>query len=422
MKPTQAIALACALSGTVSTNARAQFWERMTNPKVTIVVNHPPRVTLKGVTKISVLEFTGVGRCGAEFSERMSDMISRSNKFELIDRSSIDAVLHEQGFQSSGAVSPSAAVKLGALLGPSAAFTGRVSRCAIRVADPQYSDYQDNKGRVTRTWYHRTSAQFTASISLIDLTTGKVLAREMVEASDTIVNTSQEGVPEAPSEDAVLTNTYQKGLSAVHRMIFPWPETISTYVHNDKKCDLLSTAEQIKRANFDVAAAALRTSIAAECGSPGDKDLLSKAYYNLGIALTYSGKPRDGLEALQMSASLRNNGITDESIAAVRQMLAVEAQRSRAEANALELGASSASASLSASNGASSKPQAGLITNKEIIDLVKAKMGDAIIINSLRNSPCKLDVTPTALIRLKQSGASNALILEVTDAAAKRCK
>lgn len=402
------------LGGPRAPAAHAQIWERLTNPKSNIVVTHPPRVTLKGITKISVLELTGSGRCGAEFGERIATLIGQSSRFELIDRSNIEAVLREQGFQSSGAVTPSAAVKLGAMLGPSAAFAGRVLRCNVATSGPLYSDYQDSKGRVTRTYMRRTTAQLSARINLIDLATGKVLAGEMVEASDTLVNSSVQGDPEAPSADAVLTNVYRKAENDVSRILFPWTETISVSVHDDNKCELKASAGEIRNANFEAAAERLRVMIDKECDHPEDKVLRSKAYYNRGIALTYSGKPRDGLESLQRASALRSTGITDEAISAVQQLMALDAQRARANANALDLTAPAATIA--------AQPQAGLLTNREILELVKAKMSDAIVISSLRNAPCKLDVSPSALIAMKQAGASNALLLEMTDAGAKRCK
>ncbi|MGQ0639371.1 MAG: CsgG/HfaB family protein [Gemmatimonadaceae bacterium] len=407
------IMAACAVVAPLSSRAEAQLWERLTNQRSKIVVTHPPQVVLKGVNRVSVLEFTGTGRCGPELTERLSAEIGRSSQFELIDRTSIDAILREQGFQASGSVSPDAAVKIGALVGPAALFTGRVIRCHVEQSGPLYRDTQDSQGRVVRTYLRRTNAQLTARISLIDLTTGKVLAGDLIEKADTLLAGSYQGDPEPPSADAVLTKVYERAVAEVSRMIYPWQETISVVLYDDKKCDLNTSAGRIKSGDFTGAAETLQAAITNSCGNPNDKNLLAKAYYNLGVALTYSGKPHDGLRALQQSGGLRNTGITNEAIAAVQQLISLNARRSQLEANAVEIGA--------ASTATQTKPRAPVLTNKEIVELVKAKLSDPIIINQIKNSPCKFDTSPTALISLKQAGASDALILEMTEAAAKKC-
>ena len=405
----------CAMISASSGSVHAQIWDRLTNPRSDIVVTHPPQVVLRGVTKISVLEFTGTGRCGPELTERVAAELGRSSQFEVIDRSSIDAVLREQGFQASGAVSSDAAVRLGALLGPAAIFTGRVVRCHVEQSGLLYSDRTDRKSGITvRTYIRRTSAQVFVRINLIDLTTGKVIAGPLIERSDTLIHTSQQGAPEAPSPEEVLTRVYQQVVGDVSRMIYPWSETIRVVLYDDNKCDLSTSAAQIKSGDFAGAAELLQASVANECGNPNDKSLLSKAYYNLGIALTYSDRPDEGLRALQQSSGLRRTGVTNEAIAAVQRLISLKALSQQREANAVELGAPSAAPS--------SNSQRALLTNSEVIDLVRAKMSDAVIVNQIRNSPCRFDTSTQSLIALKQAGASDAIILEMTSAAATKCR
>jgi S1-C subfamily serine protease len=56
-----------------------------------------------------------------------------------------------------------------------------------------------------------------------------------------------------------------------------------------------------------------------------------------------------------------------------------------------------------------------VLTNKDILDMVKAKLSDAVIVDEIRKSPCKFSTAPDDLIALKQAGVSDAVIAAMTD-------
>ena len=59
---------------------------------------------------------------------------------------------------------------------------------------------------------------------------------------------------------------------------------------------------------------------------------------------------------------------------------------------------------------------ASLLSNKDVIDMVQARLSDPIIISKVRTTKCKFDTSPSALILLKKSGVSDAVVLELTQA------
>lgn len=60
---------------------------------------------------------------------------------------------------------------------------------------------------------------------------------------------------------------------------------------------------------------------------------------------------------------------------------------------------------------AHNKKQQKALTNDDIIKLVKAELGDQVVINKIKSSPGdKLDTSTDALIRLKKAGVSKAII------------
>jgi hypothetical protein len=60
-------------------------------------------------------------------------------------------------------------------------------------------------------------------------------------------------------------------------------------------------------------------------------------------------------------------------------------------------------------------PAGPMLTNDDIVKLVKAKLPESVIIKKISNSSCAFDTDPDALIKLKQAGVSEAVIDAMVD-------
>lgn len=69
---------------------------------------------------------------------------------------------------------------------------------------------------------------------------------------------------------------------------------------------------------------------------------------------------------------------------------------------------------VSEAKGQTTPPQA--LTNDDVIKMVQAKLGDAVIVAKIKSSPCKFDTSTDALIKLKQAGVSDAVLQAMTEA------
>jgi hypothetical protein len=67
-------------------------------------------------------------------------------------------------------------------------------------------------------------------------------------------------------------------------------------------------------------------------------------------------------------------------------------------------------------DSAAAAPGQGL-TNLDVIKLVQAKLPDSIILSKIKSTPGNFDTSPDALIKLKQAGASEAVLQAMMDAA-----
>ncbi|MEP6778884.1 MAG: CsgG/HfaB family protein [Gemmatimonadaceae bacterium] len=401
------------LSAVNASVARAQIFDRMTNPKIQLVITHPPEVVLKGVSRIAVLEFTGNRVCAPQLTVLLGQVLQNSQKFELIDRTNINAILNEQGFQQSGAVSSQTAARISQIVGPAAFYTGRVVNCSNeRFPTVAGTTTKDNKGNTHTTYSRKLKGHVTASVSIVDLTTSRIQSSQLIDIVDSLVNTKENGEPEAPSMDVLNSRLYGWAVDRMTRLVLPWSETVGVVVYDDRECGLRGIAGMIKKGDLNNAVTDLRTNIANNCNAPADRKLLAKANHNLGIALAYSGHPEDGLAALQVSQSLNKSGITNEAIRDVSEVIHQNQLQRQKDAMAQELGMPAKG----------SAPEVAAMTNKDVIDMVKAKLSDAIILTKIRSAPCKYDSSTAALIALSQAGVSEQVILAVTDAAGTRCR
>jgi hypothetical protein len=400
-----------AILGASSPEAQG-LWDSLTNPHFAVRLTHPPQIALKGVQKVTVRQFTGT--CGDELSERLLQAMATSGKFEIIDRANLDAILSEQGFQATTAVNAESAVKLGQLLGPTAMFTGNVTRCSVLTSEPLRVDgtFRDRNGRPATKYIRKTTGHMTASIRLIDFATGKVHSGRLIEANAERVNEAFNGTPEAPSKDDVETDLYHDAIGQTMRMIYPWTETVQIIVFDDddtKKFVLKPSAEIMKHGNFTEAVQSLRAVIAQGGGPKIDDKARAKAQYDLGIALLYSEQTGEALTTLRGALALDpDNKTIQQGFATANRSAALEAEQQRLEASAVEFGklpGAGAAASGTGPNSTSTAPAAAL-TNADILQLVKDKVPDAVIVLKIKSSPCKFDTSSAGLGALTKGGVS----------------
>jgi len=58
----------------------------------------------------------------------------------------------------------------------------------------------------------------------------------------------------------------------------------------------------------------------------------------------------------------------------------------------------------------------GVLTNNDVIKMVKVKLGDGIIISKIKASPCSFDTSVDTLVKLKEAGVSDPVIQAMHDA------
>jgi hypothetical protein len=93
----------------------------------------------------------------------------------------------------------------------------------------------------------------------------------------------------------------------------------------------------------------------------------------------------------------------------VAQVLAIDESSNQQEQQAQEQGQAEQQGQVGEAPGE-------VITNGDVVKMVKAKLGDSIIISKIKSSACNFDTSVDALVKLKEAGVSDAVIQAMHDA------
>jgi tetratricopeptide (TPR) repeat protein len=307
-------------------SASAQFWDKLTNPKVKVMIRHPPGLGLQ-VNKVAFGAATG--DAAQQFIDQLTEHFVKAN-VEVIERQQLDALLAEHNFSVSGYVDAASAAEMGKILGPSVLIFVNIPRHHAE-QKKLYDKYRDGKGVSHVRYISRTHASARGSVRAVDLATGRVFAAQTLEAALDRENAAvDECCAEFPDESEVLDATMNALVGKAHQLFLPWTEPAELYFFDDKDCGLNVAQQHMKTGNLD---AALQVSLAnvENCKTnPKAKEKQQwHAQYNVGMAYFAVGDFGKALEFLNAAQQTKTSDIATEAIGACMraQSLARDMQR-----------------------------------------------------------------------------------------------
>lgn len=355
--------------------ASAQFWDRMSNPKVQVALRHPPGLGLN-VAKIAF------GPARGDKSDQFVDALVQDfvqEGIEVIDRQHVQELLAEHQLTLSGYVDQKSAAALGKILGPAALIFVNVQRAATEQKQ-LYEDLQDRQGVRHRRYLSRTQAFFKASVQTVDLTTGRIFQAVTLDFSPKEENASIDRCcAEFPSEYTVLDNAIKLAVIDVHRLFAPWSENREMYFFDDKTCGLKNAHAMLKAGDVEGVLAESKRSVEECQPSPKMKPkVVAHAQYNLGMAHVLKGEYDEALRLFSESQRTDASGITVETIAETRRMKEVAEARRRVESR-VAIGAAAPGADAAARTRPASYSATGVATAPAV-----ESPGDGVIEERLR--------------------------------------
>jgi len=287
----------------------------------------PPKIILKGVKRIAVVDFEG-GSLGELVASFMLEYILeptrgrqrstsplffskevqifgkevqtlekgfRTNPYKIVERSRIREVIREQKFSTSDLVSEATAAKLGKILGVDAIVIGKLEV----IGSPRKRTKYRSESHMTCT---TITANLTATMRIINTSTAAVMRAESASS-----NFKHEycGDNTPPPDSKIMSNLAKK--VALRLVEFFTPSYKVRKIELVSKRDIRSGVKAAKRGDWDKAYAVFREA--------ADKDESNiEALFNMGVCNEVFGNYDAALSIYQKVDSLFHFEAADEAI------------------------------------------------------------------------------------------------------------
>lgn len=324
--------------------ARAQFWSELANPKVEVTVTHPPGLGLK----IGRLAFAPARDLNSrELADALTADLVQGGQVEVVDRGHLDSILKEQELGASGYLEPATIAQLGKLLGPSALVIVNVNRSDLShvqaTKEERSTDYKTKQEVVRLRRTSTTSLDFSATVQVVDLSTGRVFGAQRLEDAPSLANSSYDGWPAYPRDADVRRQAFEAAKGKVLRMLLPWTEARKLTFFDDGVFGMDRAHERLKAGDLRGAERLAEDGLAQSKADKGQKPkYYPRAFYNLGIIRFAQGRYEEALPLLrtaldmQPDASIFQNAVKEcqDALALQDALRRVEARSAPAPAEA----------------------------------------------------------------------------------------
>lgn len=213
---------------------------------IRVPVTRPAEINLRGINKIAIGEIKGDG--GQTIADLLSSKLFESQKFEVVDRAHIQQVMAEHKLNKSGIVDEKTALQLGKYVGAAVLVFGNVSLNKYEQKMSKANPWRDKEGGRHQTHYIKGTAKLTTTLQVIGLNTGKVLASKTISKTAENTNSADNGWPEEPDKDALMSATVNDAVNAFIKMIAPYRDYESvTFAKKDSDLPELEKCESFAK-------------------------------------------------------------------------------------------------------------------------------------------------------------------------------
>lgn len=290
--------------------APAQFWSRLANPSVDVVLRHPPELGV-GLDRVAFAPPRNAP--SREWGDALLAALVRSG-VTVVDRA------------RTGAEAPAHLLEVD------------VSRDEVRHEETVKED-KDRDGRVkttTRTW--TTRLEILADIRLVELGSGRSVEVLRVDERPKASASSEKGVPAKPEAGPLRRQVREAALAKALRQLLPWEEVVQEVFFDDEKYHMEAAYKRLQAQDRRGAWEEQRRGAEfARVDGKGDVKYRARALHNLGVLAFQEGRLDEALASfreareLQPEASIFKDAVKDaERAKAVAASLeAFEAGRTR---------------------------------------------------------------------------------------------
>ena len=396
----------------LATISKAQVFDELSNPKITVNINHAPGLGLN-INKVAFNNATG--NCSEQINDALiQDFVN--SKVDVIDRANLNAILTEHDLNTSGYIDQTNAVAIGKIIGPSALITVKVLRCETKKENLSGTEKKYNTQ--TKSEYYvkyyiaKTTVFLKVSIQTVDLTTGRIFAAKVFEYAPFQEIKSYDGIPEAPSEFDNQERAFKAFTLDVHKLFFAWTEPTFLYYFDDKDGGLKQAFQLLKAGDID-GAYKLSIQNLADCKQTADikPKILSHAYYNVGMSYMIRSEYDKAMENFQEAQLLRPGTIISNTMSDCLKAKNLQMELQKIDKNA----AIEAQKAQTSNESIAKAKDANTLKNVDIISLTQKKLPNSLIIQKIKTSNCIFDTSTEALVALTNAGVSEDVIIQMME-------
>ena len=307
---------------------QAQFWSELANPKVEVVLVHPPGLGLK----VDRLAFAPARDLNSrELADILTAELVQGRKVEVVDRANLEAVLREQELGASGHVDPATVATLGKLLGPSVLVIVNVNRSELSRNQSSKEEWiTDSKTkkdvlRIRRTSI--TSLDFSATVQAVDLSTGRVFGAQRLEDTPSLNKVSYDGFPAYPKDSDVRRMAFETAKVKVLRMLLSWNETRKLTFFDDEVFGMDRAHDLLLDRDVPGALALAKKGLEQSLQDKGQKPkFYPRTQYNVGIIHFILGRYEEALPFLRVALDMQSDAsIFQDALRECQEAIALQA-------------------------------------------------------------------------------------------------
>lgn len=246
---------------------------------VNMPVNRPAKISLNGINKIAIGNISG--NAGSETSEILSLKLIDSQRYDVVDKASMEKVFFDTKLSEEGIVDEKTAKKLQKFLGTAVILNGTMSyKSSIGKSTP--SSYTDKNGIVYVNHVKTANGYLVGKIQIRESNKNTLIDEVNMSNNISSSTTAVNEWPEDPDVDELKTANINVLTNEFMKFIVPYTEYESVTFETDSKLpELEISVNHVLAGNWQEA---IYNAIKAT-----EKDPLSaKAWYNFGLFYKYS--------------------------------------------------------------------------------------------------------------------------------------
>jgi curli biogenesis system outer membrane secretion channel CsgG len=293
-----------------------------------IKVKRPAEINLKGYQKIAIGDMVNqqnrVDKHSRDLSDEFTSTLFKSGYFEVLDREHLAKILEEQGLAQTGLIDESSAVEIGNIIGAAAFVFGRTQNDKYKENTSKGKPTKDKEGKIQQSFYRDGEFNLSVNVKIIDIQTAKILGVKTLTSRRTQRKTGKN----SPAPRIDPNSLYRQCLNDISAQFMKLvaPHVVSVRANFETDDDLPEVKQAISFFKIGEWDDGLNLLQKATEKTKLKNEVKAKAFYNLGLAQTYSGEFDDALANLKKALKLNSKSSRYQ-----RAIMNAKSEREKAE-------------------------------------------------------------------------------------------